>query len=540
MMFEQSFKVLSVKKGSTGAMRSVTMQQFRVLLKAIMLRRMKNSEIDGKPILTLPQKTQMDDFVELSAEDMSSYKEMEKELQTAFTKILRRGTVGRNYACILTMLLRLRQACCHSYLNLEVRNETGKPVEQDVATLAKAMSPSAIERLLNMKRDDFECPVCLDAIEDPLLIVPCGHEICSECFTSILETAQGDIIARGEDANEVEARCPQCRGEAKSGRTVTVADFNSIHRPQPEPDVLFDSSARHLEDSDDEDLPSLEDRFRQRVMEKQKEKEEQVQREQEKMEREEREYERGLRGLDGGDVLAFGPQQGEASFKREQDEADAEPEPAEMSPDVLKSLRSAASRGRSKEARRDYMNYLRSVWVTSAKVSKMMSLVKEIQESGEKTIIFSQWTSMLDLLEVPLRRDLGLRFSRYDGSMNRRERDAAVAEFVDNPDCKVILVSLRAGNSGLNLTAASHVIICDPFWNPYTEMQAVDRAHRIGQQRPVTIHRILVKDTIEDRITDLQERKRNLINAALDEGEAKNLATLSTEELRYLFGLKPR
>jgi SNF2 family DNA or RNA helicase len=102
-----------------------------------------------------------------------------------------------------------------------------------------------------------------------------------------------------------------------------------------------------------------------------------------------------------------------------------------------------------------------------------------------------------------------------------------------------MLVSLRAGNAGLNLTAASRIIICDPFWNPFTEMQAVDRAHRIGQQREVKVHRILVKETIEDRILSLQENKRKLVEAALDEGQSKSLGRLSERELAYLFGVNP-
>jgi len=98
-------------------------------------------------------------------------------------------------------------------------------------------------------------------------------------------------------------------------------------------------------------------------------------------------------------------------------------------------------------------------------------------------------------------------------------------------------VSLKAGNSGLNLVAASHVVIFDPFWNPYIEEQAIDRAHRIGQMRPVHVHRILVKKTVEDRILALQEKKRELIEGALDEKAGKQVSRLGTRELAYLFGI---
>lgn len=127
-------------------------------------------------------------------------------------------------------------------------------------------------------------------------------------------------------------------------------------------------------------------------------------------------------------------------------------------------------------------------------------------------------------------------------------------EFSDKRSCKILLVSLKAGNSGLNLIAASQVIMLDPFWNPYIEVlalwyyfwgiyslltgcqeQAIDRAHRIGQQKPVRVHRIIVENTVEDRILALQEKKRELIEAALDENASKSISRLGVRELGFLF-----
>lgn len=98
-------------------------------------------------------------------------------------------------------------------------------------------------------------------------------------------------------------------------------------------------------------------------------------------------------------------------------------------------------------------------------------------------------------------------------------------------------VSLKAGNAGLNLWRASQVIMLDPFWNPFVEEQAVDRAHRMPQPREVTVHRVLVPETVEDRICTLQDKKREIIGAALDETAAKGLARLNVRELKYLFGM---
>ncbi len=130
---------------------------------------------------------------------------------------------------------------------------------------------------------------------------------------------------------------------------------------------------------------------------------------------------------------------------------------------------------------------------------------------------------------------LGWGYKRYDGSMSAVQRNQSVIDFTDRPDIKVMLVSLKAGNAGLNLVAASQVIILDPFWNPYVEEQAIDRSHRIGQLRPVQVHRILIKDTVEDRIIALQDKKRALIEGALDEKASQSISRLGARELAFLF-----
>jgi SNF2 family DNA or RNA helicase len=156
---------------------------------------------------------------------------------------------------------------------------------------------------------------------------------------------------------------------------------------------------------------------------------------------------------------------------------------------------------------------------------------------GEKVLIFSQWTSLLDLLEIPIDNE-NFGYRRYDGSMSAKMREDAVDDF-KNPrkNVRIMLISLKAGNAGLNLNMASQVIILDPFWNPYIEEQAIDRAHRIGQVRPVKVHRVLIPGTVEDRIIELQEKKRALISQALDEKQASALARLGVQELAYLFGV---
>jgi SNF2 family DNA or RNA helicase len=157
------------------------------------------------------------------------------------------------------------------------------------------------------------------------------------------------------------------------------------------------------------------------------------------------------------------------------------------------------------------------VSATSSKVRLLMETLDQVVAEGHRSLIFSQWTSLLDLIEGPLV-ERGLRFCRLDGST--RNRGDVVAEFQasDGPD--VMLLSLKAGGTGLNLTAADHVFLLDPWWNPAVEDQAADRAHRIGQDRPVLVHRIIAAETVEERILGLQERKRAVAEAALGEAAA--------------------
>lgn len=158
----------------------------------------------------------------------------------------------------------------------------------------------------------------------------------------------------------------------------------------------------------------------------------------------------------------------------------------------------------------------------SAKLKVLMENLDEAVSEGHKALVFSQWTSFLDLVEPHLA-SAGLPYGRLDGST--RDRAGVVARFQDEAGPPVLLISLRAGGTGLNLTAADHVFILDPWWNPAVEDQAADRAHRIGQDRPVMVHRLVAAQTVEERILALQARKRELSEAALGQAEAAQAIT---------------
>jgi superfamily II DNA or RNA helicase len=163
---------------------------------------------------------------------------------------------------------------------------------------------------------------------------------------------------------------------------------------------------------------------------------------------------------------------------------------------------------------------------TSSKVALLLEALEEVVAEGHKALVFSQWTSMLDRVEPHLA-SAGIAFERLDGST--RDRAGVVHRFQDDAGPPVMLVSLKAGGTGLNLTAADHVFLLDPWWNPAVENQAADRAHRIGQDRPVIVYRLVAENTVEERILALQERKRALADAALGEGD--RAAALTREDL---------
>jgi superfamily II DNA or RNA helicase len=166
---------------------------------------------------------------------------------------------------------------------------------------------------------------------------------------------------------------------------------------------------------------------------------------------------------------------------------------------------------------------------TSAKVERLRESVETIVAERHKALVFSQWTAFLDLIEPHLRA-ASIPFLRLDGSTV--DRAAVVARFQDDGGPPVLLISLRAGGTGLNLTAADHVFLMDPWWNPAVEDQAADRAHRIGQDRPVMVYRLVAEDTVEERILALQDAKRGIAEAAL--GEASRAASLTRDDLLAL------
>lgn len=170
--------------------------------------------------------------------------------------------------------------------------------------------------------------------------------------------------------------------------------------------------------------------------------------------------------------------------------------------------------------------------VSSTKIETLLELLDEIVDEGHKALVFSQFTSFLRYVKDGLD-EKKIRYTYLDG--RTRKRAEKVKEFQEDDDCKVFVISLKAGGQGLNLTAADYVFVLDPWWNPAVESQAIDRAHRIGQTRRVNAYRLLCQDTVEERIQELQGRKKRLAEALVTEDD-RLVRNLTMADLELLLG----
>jgi SNF2 family DNA or RNA helicase len=521
-----SLEIAKPMKTTNEHTKKRALDRIQILIKAIMLRRQKDSVVDGEPVSVIPPKHSAIDNVEFEEEEHALYKALETKSQLQMNKYLQKGTVTANYANVLVLLLRLRQACCHPHLIKDLSQPATEGIaEDDLLIRAEELNDDVIVRL--KANDTFECPICLEADPNPTIIIPCGHTVCGECVQKLIDPA----MRAAQDGNDETStpRCPHCRGELKARLITDYKHFCKVHCP----DRLGSADVSEEEEAEAEDEDSDSDS----------------------------EDEDEAPDVDKNGNLAGFIVDDDEDDKYAADEAEADDElgsapETKVEFKARKSNKRSKGKGkacakpkqtlaqlkkeslRNKSAKKRYLRRLDKTYIPSAKINRTVELIKEIKNNDptEKTLIFSQFTSLLDLVEVPLHRER-ITYQRYDGSMKMDERANAVNAFMDDPNENVMLVSLKAGNAGLNLWKASQVIILDPFWNPFIEEQAIDRAHRMPQEREVYVHRIIVPETVEDRIVAIQDRKRDEINAALDEKASKSLTRLNLNELKYLFGM---
>lgn len=169
----------------------------------------------------------------------------------------------------------------------------------------------------------------------------------------------------------------------------------------------------------------------------------------------------------------------------------------------------------------------------STKIDFLMENLEQLMTEGHKTLIFSQFTTYLDMIENKIK-VAGWKMARIDGSQSIKKRGEAVEAF-QNGDAQIFLISLKAGGFGLNLTAASYIFLMDPWWNPAVERQAIDRAHRIGQENKLTVYRPIIKDSVEEKVLILQQTKRELFRDLMAEDDDQYFSgKLNMEDFQHL------
>jgi SNF2 family DNA or RNA helicase len=167
----------------------------------------------------------------------------------------------------------------------------------------------------------------------------------------------------------------------------------------------------------------------------------------------------------------------------------------------------------------------------SAKVVALLETLEPLMEEGQKVLVFSQFVTMLEILDAEA---AARSWKRFTLTGRTEDRGALVGEFQNHDGPAVFFISLKAGGTGLNLTAASYVVLFDPWWNPAVEAQAIDRTHRIGQKQTVFAYRLLVKNSIEEKIRALQKHKGRLAHDIL--GEESFAQALTLDDFRFLLG----
>ncbi|KAI5784264.1 SNF2 family N-terminal domain-containing protein [Pyronema domesticum] len=532
-------------KNKSNSNISNTLQRLQALLSTCLLRRTKTSQIDGNPILKLPGKTVVVEHVRLTATEQAFYSRLESISKSEFNKYATQNSVGKHYSNLLVLLLRLRQAVCHEYLITDLDESTEGGEQEDITAamdLAKGLRPEIVERI--MAGIELECKQCSDTPQNPY-ILPCGHLFCKECLVQVETGSQKSAFRAGSEKSGPSCTVEDCGMGfvMKKGGVTTLIAFKMVYMPEELKDEILENlkpmglgGGELIYDEDTEDEEEVDDKSKV------------------KMEEVEVTENGDLAGFVVPDDASDGEDGmgktkivklpvGKAKSKKKKGKKDKKSKdtpPGEKQPKRGRTFAEVRKDSmKNEKSRKLYKKHLASYYIPSSKISHCISTIHSILQNDptEKTIVFSQFTSLLDLLEVPLA-SASITYRRYDGSMTSTSRDKSISDFKDTATgVQVLLVSLKAGNSGLNLAAASQVIFMDPFYNPFIEFQAIDRAHRIGQQREVRVTRLVVPGTVEDRVLELQEKKRELIEGALDESGQKGVAKLSARDLGFLFGV---
>ncbi|GFR48225.1 hypothetical protein Agub_g10086, partial [Astrephomene gubernaculifera] len=532
----RSFKQLI--KGKIAERPEIGFKFLQAVLQAVLLRRTKQTTLQGEPIIRLPPRQQQLLREQFSAGEAAVYNQVQSDSLRSLAAVREGGgSSGRQFVNMLHSLLRLRQACNHPWLlrggrsvwfrsgtasaaeveaarrlspetraallaSLVTRGSPGGgavgPAAPPAAAAAAAaagtgagINPSLGTPLGQLPHEQHEgqqqqlgsqpqqqpqqqqqplllpspCPCCGDIAEDPVAST-CGHVFCAQCLAA----------QREGTAVEGELLCPACSRLLRPGDLHSAAAL-----------AAADPAAA------------------------------------------------AAAGIGGGGGGSGGGKGGGNSASDEPWVSSAKVDRLMALLEGIRAKNAAAAKAAAAGAAAAAAA-ANPLAVKSKSDKRMAGALRKLppltsapaaaaggggggsaavhQPPPDKVIVFSQWTGMLDLLEIPLKR-AKLAFRRLDGTMSVAHRERAISDFERRPDVLVLLLSLKAAALGVNLTAANHVVLLDLWWNPTTEEQAIDRAHRIGQTRPVQVTRITISGSVEERILALQAAKRQLVAAAL-------------------------
>ncbi|KAH8119928.1 SNF2 family N-terminal domain-containing protein [Phellopilus nigrolimitatus] len=467
--------------------------RLQTIMKCITLRRTKETKAqNGQAILSLPPRRDELRLLKFDEQEQRIYDEFFQESRDEFKELSHKNEVMKNYVGILQKILRLRQICDHYELvNGKGPSDSEINYEEIIDTIAReGINVARASAIFSLIRDTGTAQC-----------VECGCELGSPIDLAQKDAASIDLDAPVPNKRGRKSKAPSRAPTRQSSPTVyrpilsrcqhlfCIACFQNsvfVQWPNIPEDTVRACSACHT----------------------------------------------ALRPNDAVEVspdcTAGEPSVKKKSAKKEKRQKGVNLDNFHPSTKVKALLGDLVTFSRANPYSANYDP-------SSIEIQMVDEKGNEIDDNIVKTVVFSQWTTMLDKIEDALEA-AGIRYDRLDGTMKRDDRTRAMDALKHDPGCEVLLVSLKAGGVGLNLTAAQRVYLMDPYWNPAVENQAVDRIHRLGQTRPVTTIKLIIENTIEARLLEVQRKKTELANMTLGQHLSKaEVLQRRMEELNQLF-----
>ncbi|KAK4701746.1 DNA polymerase gamma 1, partial [Phenoliferia sp. Uapishka_3] len=478
-----------VKKEKEHPLEAVETSQ--IALAPIVMRRLKTDLLEGKPLVPLKGKATTIEELDFDADERQAYDAAESEAQVEILKYLKRGTLLKNMSHVLTSLVAEDESNAVDYAAELLRAEkllggdvVQRLLDQRLTIAVQTMRFESTGKDEDAVPGDDECSLCLEPVQaETGIVTSCGHRFCKECIDELFtKEALDDGLRKNERS------CPNCRAPISQDKFFDLDTFEptddlvlaqlskSDFTPQEgapadmpgspkkaEPIVLDSESDSEtpppapkrtevitIESDSDDDMPSIEELFK-----------------------------------------SIKPK---VEVKPELPVRDIKPMLKKGKP---KAMKTAQEKGKGKEKAAPKVKLDFTSVIPSTKLKEMHHLIKEAYREDKlvKTIVISSFVSALDLCDQYLTYK-HVPTVRFQGSMNQEDRKIAIDSFKNDPDVRVMLLSLKAGGVGLNLTMASRVVTLDVAWSEAVENQAIDRVYRLGQGRDVIVKRLTARDTI--------------------------------------------